>query len=89
MRVGFSDLTIWSFLMASAHGAGLMVLPVVPAEPHAHHHMAASQSIAGNLSATLIHTLGYLTLTTTGALLVYHKLGLTMLRRSWQNLDLI
>ena len=29
MQVGFRDLTIWSFLMASAHGAGLMVLPVV------------------------------------------------------------
>ena len=33
MQVGFRDLTIWSFLMASAHGAGLMVLPVVLAGP--------------------------------------------------------
>ena len=51
--------------------------------------MTASQSIASNLTATLIHTLGYLTLTATVALLVYHKLGLAMLRRSWFNLDLI
>jgi uncharacterized membrane protein len=29
MRVGFKDLTAWSFLMASAHGAGLMLVPVV------------------------------------------------------------
>ena len=29
MQVGFRDLTIWSFLMASAHGAGLMVVPFV------------------------------------------------------------
>ena len=29
MRVGFRDLTVWSFLMASAHGAGLMVVPVL------------------------------------------------------------
>ena len=29
MQVGLRDLTIWSFLTASAHGAGLMVLPVV------------------------------------------------------------
>lgn len=29
MRVGIWDLSMWSFLMASAHGAGLMVLPVV------------------------------------------------------------
>jgi len=28
MQVGFRDLTVWSFLMASAHGAGLMVVPV-------------------------------------------------------------
>ena len=28
MRVGMGGLTLWSFLMASAHGAGLMVLPV-------------------------------------------------------------
>jgi hypothetical protein len=89
MRVGFCDLTIWSFLMASAHGAGLMVLPVVLAESHAHHHMAASQSVAGNLWAALIHTLGYLTVTATVALLVYQKLGLAMLRRSWFNLDVI
>src|SRR5207248_8899125 len=40
MQVGFCDLTIWSFLMASAHGAGLMVLPVLLAGPHAHHHYA-------------------------------------------------
>ena len=29
MQVGFRDLTAWSFLMASAHGAGLMLLPVL------------------------------------------------------------
>jgi len=98
MQVGFRDLTIWSFLMASAHGAGLMVLPVVmagshPAAPHAH-HMAVVQSAAflgstGGVWATLIHTLGYFTVTASAALLVYWKFGLAMLRRSWFNLDLI
>jgi hypothetical protein len=29
MQVGFRDLTVWSALMASAHGAGFMVLPFV------------------------------------------------------------
>jgi hypothetical protein len=51
MQAGFCDLTIWSFLMASAHGAGLMVLPVVLAGPHAHHMAAAprgNQRRAGN-----------------------------------------
>ena len=88
MQVGFRDLTIWSFLMASAHGAGLMVLPVVLAGPHAHHHMASQAGTAG-VWATLIHTLGYFTVTTAVALIVYEKLGLAMLRRAWFNLDLI
>ena len=88
MQVGFRDLTIWSFLMASAHGAGLMVLPVVLAGPHAHHH-AASHVALGGVWATLIHTLGYFTVTALVALLVYRKFGLAMLRRSWFNLDLI
>jgi hypothetical protein len=88
MQVGFRELTIWSFLMASAHGAGLMVLPVVLAGPHAH-HMSASQASSHGVSATLIHTLGYFTVTAVVALLVYQKFGLAMLRRSWFNLDLI
>jgi len=36
MRVGFRDLTAWSFLMATAHGAGLMLVPVLLTLPHAH-----------------------------------------------------
>jgi hypothetical protein len=89
MQVGFRDLTIWSFLMASAHGAGLMVLPVVLADPHAHHHLAASGGVLNGGWATLIHTLGYLSVTAAAALLVYEKFGLAMLRKSWLNLDLI
>jgi hypothetical protein len=88
MQVGFRELTIWSFLMASAHGAGLMVLPVVLAGPHAHHHIA-SQGAASGVWATLIHTLGYFSVTAAVALLVYQKFGLAMLRQSWFNLDLI
>lgn len=88
MQVGFRELAIWSFLMASAHGAGLMVLPVVLAGPNAHHH-AAAQGVANGVWATLIHTLGYLTVTAAVALLVYQKFGLALLRRAWFNLDLI
>ena len=88
MQVGFRELTIWSFLMASAHGAGLMVLPVVLGGPHAL-HQPASHGSAGGVWATLIHTLGYFTVTAAVALLVYQKFGLAMLRRSWFNLDLM
>jgi len=54
MRVGATELTAWSFLMASAHGAGLMVLPFVlgaavsppTAGLHHHHHAAAAVQAA-------------------------------------------
>jgi hypothetical protein len=88
MQVGFRELTIWSFLMASAHGAGLMVLPAVLVGPHAQ-HMAASRAAVSGVWAALIHTLGYFTVTAAVALLVYQKFGLAMLRRLWFNLDLI
>jgi hypothetical protein len=90
MRVGFWDLTIWSFLMASAHGAGLMVLPVVMAGvPTAGHHAHAInlQNPLTAVWATLIHTLGYLVVTAAVALVVYQKLGLALLRTAWFNLD--
>ena len=97
MQVGFRDLTIWSFLMASAHGAGLMVLPIIlhtasanamPAG-HEHMHMASGTSVGAGLAATLIHTLGYLSVTAFVALIVYRKFGLALLRKAWFNLDLV
>jgi hypothetical protein len=92
MQVGFRDLTFWSFLMASAHGAGLMVLPIVlhVATGHEHHmQMVAGGGPWTGIAATLVHTLGYLTVTGLVALLVYRKFGLSMLRRGWFNLDLL
>jgi hypothetical protein len=95
MQVGFRDLTIWSFLMASAHGAGLMVLPVVLTQislgASAGHHMHSTgfdDPLTG-VAATLVHTLGYLAVMATVALVVYLKLGLALLRTAWFNLDLI
>jgi hypothetical protein len=82
MQVGFRDLTLWSFLMASAHGAGLMVLPIAMPMEHEHMHMTG-------VAATLVHTLGYLTVTAVVALLVYRKFGLALLRTAWFNLDLV
>lgn len=102
MRIGARDLTIWSFLMASAHGAGLMVLPFVLGSTsgggHAAHaaghamHMAAAGVQAGQVAgllATLVHTAGYLMVTGIIAVVVYEKLGLRMLRSVWINLNAI
>jgi hypothetical protein len=97
MQVGARELAIWSFLMASAHGAGLMVLPLVIASPSAApilHHMSAMPLTLTNLEwsrvwATLVHTAGYLLVTGLLAVIVYEKVGVRFLRKAWVNLDLI
>jgi hypothetical protein len=91
MQVGFRDLTLWSFLMASAHGAGLMVLPVLfglPAHEHAGHATGAQTLLSASLAVT-VHTVGYLTVTALVAAIVYEKVGLAVLRKAWVNMDLI
>jgi hypothetical protein len=93
MQVGFAELTFWSFLMASAHGAGLMVIPLVlrldSSGTMSEHHVHATGIHGTPAAATLVHTLGYFTVITVVALLVYRKFGLGLLRRAWFNLDLI
>ena len=94
MQVGFRDLAIWSFLMASAHGAGVMVLPFVmqvdaavsAVDPHAEHAITASAPWTDAL-AVGIHSLTYLVVTALIAWVVYSKLGLAILRTAWFNLD--
>jgi hypothetical protein len=96
MQVGFRDLTVWSFLMASAHGAGLMVLPFVMQPPalsaasheHAHHIASASTSVAAvGAMAVAVHTTAYFVVMTLVAWVVYRRLGLSLLRTAWFNLD--
>lgn len=97
MRVGFRDLAAWSFLMASAHGAGLMVLPVLlgssTVEAHAqmagHSHMPATASPLAGILATAVHTAGYLAVTGLVAWAFYRKLGLALLRKTWFNFNLV
>jgi hypothetical protein len=97
MRVDARELAVWSFLMASSHGAGLMVLPLVigdlPATAHAHHLAQASFFGAelgwGGTTAALIHTAGYLLVTGLIAVIVYERLGTKFLRTAWVNLDLM
>jgi hypothetical protein len=96
MQVGLRDLTVWSFLMASAHGAGVMMLPFVmpsaAASPVSHHHAhtasAATGIAAGGLAAA-VHTIAYFTAMALVAWVVYRRLGLSLLRTAWFNLDWI
>jgi hypothetical protein len=97
MQVGFRDLTVWSFLTASAHGAGLMVVPVLlhsntveaQGQMAARHHMAPAGSPLAGILATGVHTIAYLAVTGLVAWVVYRKLGLALLRKTWFNFDLI
>ncbi len=100
MQVGFRDLCIWSFVMASAHGAGFMLLPILlkmsamhsagdMGTPMHHHSASTFEGPWTAPMALLVHTLGYLLVTGLIALVVYEKVGLEVLRKAWVNLDLI
>ena len=101
MRVGFRDLTVWSFLMASAHGAGLMLAPVLlaPRMQGMHHSMNGSVGfslvgIAPRLLAlaVLVHTFGLILVAGALAILFYQfyeTWGLGLLRHAWFNFDLL
>lgn len=90
MRTGMAGLAVWSFLMASAHGAGLMLVPVLiplslTASPAREH--TASGSLAASLAAVAVHTLAMLVVTGGIAVVVHQWLGLAFLRRGWINFD--
>ena len=103
MRVSARELTWWSFLMATGHGAGLMALPLVlsPAAGVAHalhggHVVPGGAAMAmgpgapgAAVVATAAHTIGYLGVTALVAVIVYERIGVRMLRSSWINLDLL
>jgi hypothetical protein len=97
-RIGPSHLIVWSFLMATAHGAGLMLVPVVlglGGHAHGAHggHAALLELARGELIPTLIaatiHTVAMVLTGGAIAWVVYRYLGLGLLRRSWLNLDLL
>src|SRR5205085_1958008 len=97
MQVGFTDLAIWSFLMATSHGAGLMLLPVLvgmTSDPLHRGHMhgnglpVAADAIGASL-VVAVHTLAMLAVAGLIAVVIYEWVGLAFLRRGWINLDLL
>jgi hypothetical protein len=107
MRVGFRDLTAWSFLMATAHGAGLMLVPVLlklsetmqemehrAHEAHEHwghsvHLFLSDRVVLADIAVVGVHTLAMFAVMGAIAVLVYEKLGVMILKRTWFNLDLL
>lgn len=91
MQVGLLGLGAWSFLMATAHGSGLMLWPVLM--------QTCLDAAAGGtpgqapLTATLvgigIHTFAMVATTAVVAVLVHEWLGVAVLRRAWLNFDLL
>ena len=99
MQVSGAQLMLWSFLMATAHGAGLMLIPVLLGMPiadahseHSHHTAAFSSlgpSAGTALAALAVHTMAMLAAAGAVAIVVYEWAGLAFLRRGWINIDLI
>lgn len=99
MRVGPRDLVAWSFLMATAHGAGLMLVPILLHLPGAlayarvpNQHVLslgyALPSASTGVAAVLVHTAAMLTVAAVLAVVVYETIGVAILRRVWFNFDL-
>ncbi len=92
LRTGMAGLVLWSFLMATAHGAGLMLVPVLmplglAATPA--REFTASGSLPVSLAAVGLHTVAMVAVTGLIAVVVYEWLGLALLRRGWINFDLV
>jgi hypothetical protein len=91
MRVSDRELGVWSFLMSTAHGAGLMVAPVIlglEASRHSHDDMAM---LSGPIDITAVgvavHVLVMVAVMAAVAFFVYERVGVQVLRRAWLNTD--
>jgi hypothetical protein len=96
MRVNAAELGLWSFLMATAHGAGLMLFPILmdmtPAvAAHAHHmpSLAHGNPIVQASAVVILHTSALLVVMGAIAVVIYDWVGLAILRSAWINLDTI
>jgi hypothetical protein len=97
MRVNSAELALWSFLMASAHGAGLMLFPILmnvmpTGHMMMHHHHAMPPMNASLLTGAIVvivHTSAMVIVMGIIAIVIYEKVGLAILRSAWINLDLI
>lgn len=91
MQTGLAGLVLWSFLMASAHGAGLMLLPVLApiCSTAATQAAGAGGAISIALAALAVHAAAMLAAIAVISVVVYRWAGVAFLRRGWVNLDLI
>ncbi|WP_295312255.1 hypothetical protein [Roseobacter sp.] len=96
-RVPPSQLALWSFLAAMAHGAGLMLLPVYLGlcgiEDTEGGHQAAAMLMSDNIGIALAVAASHTAAMTLAggliALVVYSWLGLKFLSQAWFNMDIL
>jgi hypothetical protein len=93
LRVGPRDLVVWSFLMSSAHGAGLMLVPVLLGMPAGTDTPdipgISTSTLVQDVAAVTVHSASMLLVMGAIALVVYERLGLDVLRKAWLNVDLV
>jgi hypothetical protein len=100
MRVSGRELTLWSFLMSTAHGAGVMVAPVLlgfsstsaaaaDLSNHDKHDagLATAASIPADALGIFLHVAAMLVVMGVVAVVVYEKVGVEILRKAWVNTD--
>ncbi|KQU97790.1 hypothetical protein C6558_33490 [Ensifer sp. NM-2] len=91
MRTGMGGLAFWSFLMATSHGAGLMLVPAVfsicLADRSGDLAMPMASSLPVALAALAVHSGAMLAVIAAVALAVFEWLGLAALRSAWINFD--
>jgi hypothetical protein len=96
-RIRPAQLGLWSFVVAIAHGAGLMLVPIYlglcRAGGSGGSHEAAATLISADLGmavlVSVVHTVAMIAGGGTSAWLVYRYLGLRFISRSWFNLDAV
>jgi hypothetical protein len=96
-RVRPTQLAWWSFLMATAHGAGLMLVPFMLGLCATSRDMGhatvldflAQSNVATATAVAAVHTLAMMLAGLGMAWAVYRYLGLRFLRRAWLNLDIV
>ena len=90
MQTGFAGLAAWSFLMTTAHGAGLMLIPALMPICFGGAAMTfRPDTLSLALAGVLLHSAAMLSVTGLIAIAVYEWVGLNILRSSWINFDLV
>jgi hypothetical protein len=89
MQTGLAGLSLWSFAIASAHGAGLMLIPALMSRCASATTPGLTSGVPALAVTLAVHTGAMLLTIVTISIIVYERVGLAFLRTGWVNLDRI